>query len=294
MSRFLIFKFGNKLINRFMETSPDLKSFPKIVYKYRSWTNRFHKRILTKNQVFLSPPLQFNDPFDCRIFTNYGLLDSVEKKQQFARELIAMNMNHIQQRGDDPEELFFNELRALLDIDSYQAFSDETQMTLRNPRTGVLSMSGIWNHILMWSHYADFHKGICVGFHEEKIRTSGLFGMGGPVLYTKHYPEIYPGYKHLLDEKKALEQYALQTHFKAREWSYEKEYRLLTTFRHEATIEDRTILLPDDFYAEIILGADFPENDIERVVRIAKKKKIPLYRARKIPFKFKLSRVKIS
>jgi len=29
---------------------------------------------------------------------------------------------------------------------------------------GVLCFSRRWNNILMWSHYADGHKGICLGF----------------------------------------------------------------------------------------------------------------------------------
>ena len=36
---------------------------------------------------------------------------------------------------------------------------------------GVICFSAIWNHILMWSHYANSHQGFCIGFYEEKIRN---------------------------------------------------------------------------------------------------------------------------
>ncbi len=56
-----------------------MNNLPEIVYKYRCWSNTFHKNLLTKNEVFLSSPSVFNDPFDCRIPKNYLLLDNDEK-----------------------------------------------------------------------------------------------------------------------------------------------------------------------------------------------------------------------
>jgi len=38
---------------------------------------------------------------------------------------------------------------------------------------GVACFSRIWNNVLMWSHYGDKHKGICLGFDvpDDRIRT---------------------------------------------------------------------------------------------------------------------------
>src|SRR5437879_3144630 len=47
---------------------------------------------------------------------------------------------------------------------------EASQLALDRTRTvhvtnnGVLCLSRSWNHILMWSHYGDKHKGICLGF----------------------------------------------------------------------------------------------------------------------------------
>jgi hypothetical protein len=40
---------------------------PKIIYKYRNWSDKHHKNVLKKNELYMSSPEEFNDPFDCRI-----------------------------------------------------------------------------------------------------------------------------------------------------------------------------------------------------------------------------------
>jgi Protein of unknown function (DUF2971) len=39
---------------------------------------------------------------------------------------------------------------------------------------GVLCFSRCWNDILMWSHYADKHRGICLGFDVDDERARGV------------------------------------------------------------------------------------------------------------------------
>jgi len=44
--------------------------------------------------------------------------------------------------------------------------------TLANTR-GFICLSGTWKEPLLWSHYADRHRGMCLGFEingEEKFR----------------------------------------------------------------------------------------------------------------------------
>ncbi len=37
------------------------------LYKYRSWAEKRHVDILTKNEIYFASPADFNDPFDCGI-----------------------------------------------------------------------------------------------------------------------------------------------------------------------------------------------------------------------------------
>jgi len=60
---------------------------PEIVYKYRDWKNHFHKRLLLNNEIYLSSPKDFNDPFDCRITENYNLF-TPEEEEKYINELL--------------------------------------------------------------------------------------------------------------------------------------------------------------------------------------------------------------
>ena len=48
-----------------------LEGIPSILYKYRDWSNIYHKKIITENQIFLSSQNGFNDPFDATIPFRY-------------------------------------------------------------------------------------------------------------------------------------------------------------------------------------------------------------------------------
>ena len=99
------------------------------------------------------------------------------------------------------------------------------------------------------------------------------------------YPFIDP-----LNED-AISKSLQRTQNKAKTWSYEKEYRVVKTyFPKIATETDRIIHLPNDFYAEITIGLDIPEKSKNEIIEIARKRKIKVYQAIKIPFKFKIER----
>lgn len=42
------------------------KNFPEILYKYRDWSDPFHKTILTNQELFFAAPDRFLDKNDCR------------------------------------------------------------------------------------------------------------------------------------------------------------------------------------------------------------------------------------
>ncbi len=270
-------------------------TYPDKVYKYRTWSNKYHKRILTHNEVFLSSPELFNDPFDCRIPTNYLSLDTIKKKEEYADGMIDKYKEEILRRGETLEyrkKIYLNDL--IENLEGFQRKQEEYLYNVQDNHYGVLSLSELWNNILMWSHYGDFHKGICVGFHEKLMRDSNMFGKGGPVMYSEEFPFLDPFIDFSKDEEKRTFRYFQETHSKAKDWSYEKEYRLGTTFPHKPSISDRTFTIPDEFYSEIVLGVDFPKDDKEELINIARSKSIPIYQAVKVPFKFEIDRIQIA
>ncbi|MCG6537996.1 MAG: DUF2971 domain-containing protein [Syntrophales bacterium LBB04] len=84
--------------------------------------------------------------------------------------------------------------------------------------SGVFCLSECNNNILMWSHYADGHKGFCVEFERKPDNDLGDYDRTRKVRYGVEYPVASP-----LDPKA----YDYKFFLKAANWKYEKEWRLL-------------------------------------------------------------------
>lgn len=260
---------------------------PKIVYKYRTWSKENHQNLIRKNQLYIPSPKLFNDPFDCRIPTNYNLLDSSEKIKKFVDQSIIKHLEFLEaDRRDINEETKKLGNRLKSHLPEFQKESEELLFKTQDINYGVFSLSMRWNSILLWSHYSDCHKGYCVGFNEEKLRTCGLFGKGGPVIYSNDFPEISPF------EEDLMESSFKETHYKAADWIYENEYRLTKLFYPEDPTEaDRTVYITDDFFEEINLGLNIDDVDKKEIIEIARQKKIKIYQIIKVPLKFQLDRI---
>lgn len=260
------------------------KDYPEVLYKYRSWCKENNRKIITENQLYLASPKDFNDPIDCRIGNNYSLLDTDEKIEEYAELFIKKHKDNIIEMGlvpDQEKEAIINNLKT--DLNSFQKDEDELTNAMLHRCLGVLSMSTRFDSILMWSHYADNHKGFCVGFSETKMRESYLFGKGGPVIYGDEFPKIDPR------NNKVSDKMFLQTFYKAKDWNYEKEYRLTKLFfPREPNKADRIIIVPNDFIIEVIIGLKTPNEHKKEIIEICNRKNIPIYQIEQVPFEFKL------
>lgn len=264
------------------------EDFPKILYKYRNWEFDFHKRILENNELYLSSPKNFNDPFDCRIEENFYSLNNDELITKYIEKIQKDNSDYFIANKISVEKDFMRILSMLKsDISKVHTDMNRKLFEMQDIHYGVLSMSTKWNSILMWGHYGNKHEGFCIGFYEEKLRNSHKFGRGGLVKYKNKFPNINP-LTTLLD--KAF----TQTHYKAKKWKYEHEFRMSNTFFPKVPNEtDRTVILSDDSIAEVILGLNISKEHQYMITEIASKKNIPIYKICKEPFKFKLGRIKL-
>lgn len=128
--------------------------------------------------------------------------------------------------------------------------------------TGLLCFSANWSNILMWSHYADGHQGVCLGFdipHEEP---------GKEVLREVRYQSNTLELKGVEDLTEEFLRDTLTTKYEC--WSYEQELRAFVKLTDP----------PDEkgFYwldfgphlelKEVIIGAVCPKLDGERISRI--------------------------
>lgn len=123
-----------------------------------------------------------------------------------------------------------------------------------NASQGLLCFGADWSSSVMWSHYADKHKGICLGFdvcrsllQEVKYKDSRLrLALGDTANPAALSPEL----------QRQL------TCTKAKAWSYEEEHRRFIDLRPAVSEPPYHFVRFDDDMrlAEVILGDRCPEN----------------------------------
>lgn len=202
-------------VRAWIKTNLDVH-YPDFTYKYRSVSTdeekRFARDILLNGNIWVSSPTQFNDPFDMKA--------EIVFEGSYYKKILSMlikllelhpKMNHKEWSAIVAERMQMNPTRLLALIrDNFE---------LHLSRTGVYSFSDNPLSVLMWSHYADFHRGICIQF--EMAASPSTFFVANPVKYTDRYPRI----NWTEDSASQLEAVILG---KSVQWAYEKERRFFT------------------------------------------------------------------
>jgi hypothetical protein len=139
---------------------------------------------------------------------------------------------------------------------------------------------------LMWSHYAEKHSGICLEYRcDNHVLSSAL-----KVIYCDSYPSF-----DLADEEPDTA--LLPILCKAKDWSYEEEYRLIAqeqsaALNHYSLITNNNMLsLPENSLTSIIVGCVTAQSIRETVSTIIKRsgRRIELKEARRVPNHYSLS-----
>ena len=186
---------------------------------YRFQTiNKLTLQNLTNQKNWVADPFEFNDPFEFSLYDSY----LIDKNGE------ARNLTHIESA---------NIMKFKDSVDNY----------------GVVCYSSDHYNILLWSHYADNHKGMCLVFDVNKDNIKGLY----KVNYQKNFASI-----NLTDDARTHEEILTLVTTKSIEWKYENEYRQIFV--------EKNILYeyPGDL-VEIIFGCRTPIEDIKMVTNIA-------------------------
>jgi Protein of unknown function (DUF2971) len=262
-----------------------------LIYKYRSWTLDHHADCLLKNELYFTSPKQINDPFDFKIPYDYSLLVSEEEKHEFIDWSISnfspeLVVDTIAKYGSMANfRLYsFNFIKNF--PDKHQEYMETKDFERNDNNFGVLSFSEIWYSVQMWSYYAQDHKGFCLGFDRAsfaKLAHTEL-GLMMRVNYTG-FPHIHPLEK---DVDKLSKQ---KSHYKAPEWSTEREVRIsVVSWPKPYTEKERKYYFDNSLLKEIILGLKISEKDKGEIIRNGVKRGLPIYQIEKVPLSFKITR----
>lgn len=104
--------------------------------------------------------------------------------------------------------------------------------------TGLICMSEVWNEPLLWGHYADKHKGVCLAFEVKASKWD-------KVEYVDERPRLSDYGVNSVAQLSAAN-YRDISRKKFKSWSYEKEWRYFLSFRKPDFVEGHHFLEFDD------------------------------------------------
>lgn len=245
------------------------------LYKYRVF-NDATERLIIYDEVYVPSPLEFNDPFDCRVPV---IADGSE--EDFRNQLIE----YFRSKAPTLSEQEINQLAETKLSDGTHRdaalMKRELESAIVNQlkNTGVYCLSAKNDDILMWSHYADGHKGFCLEFEGSTDKT--FLKRAKQVNYQKELLIINYFDKNWLPK-------VLLT--KSEQWRYEEEWRIIQV---DGPGEYG---IPEGVLSGIVFGCQMPQNHKNKIIAWSKKRKSPLcfYQAQIKKSEFGLDIVKLA
>lgn len=222
----------------------DFCKIPKVLYKYRSWNDNT-KKILMNHQLYFSNPEDFNDPYDCKpVVEEVDFRLSPETKIFFHKE-----------DGSSIETPILNG-KLSIGYKLQKQIAEQSWASFR-----ICSFTEIEDNILMWSHYSDYHKGICLVFDTSK--DSQCFAKGCGIIYSNKRPKYALGQD--IDIINPLTT-------KFIDWQYEQEFRIIKApTEHQANGFSNLFSFNPKALVEIIFGAKAPLDLFFEVKKICDK-----------------------
>ena len=334
----------NKYIDLLNNTEKDLNSIkelmdyinlnkPKTIFRYRSCTENTIEAF-RNDELYFNTADNFNDPYDSLVYCNedyinkslHHLSTNVNKDllkyivsnpqslgqapSQFPQETIEQININMQdpsciQRINSLPENFFKEV-----ISRLEAIYKQTNLSIAQfyqKQMPIACFSEKYDNILMWSHYADYHKGFvleydtdnlqtkCINCPEKRDFTSCLDWqetMFLPVVYTNNR---YDATNYVIDNtnkrffaemgirlncRASFAQYKINI-FKHKCWSYEREWRLMLYKMND------TKKLYNKTPVAIYLGCRIKKCYEDILVKYAREKGIKIYKMSENPTRLK-------
>lgn len=227
--------------------NPEIKS----LFKYKP-LNNFTLDIIVNNRIYYPKPESFNDPFDTQCsFKNSSAIIEPNNQDKIKKAF----------PNEDPNEVLAYTRKDLTgDIDSFKKELKDF---------GILSLAEDEKDILMWSHYADDHKGVCIEFERNDSNELGNLKVTRKVAYTKNYPSM--NVKSLLSKDGHEKSLMRVLYTKSEHWNYEREWR---NFQADG---GKVYPIPGEILS-ITFGARASELDIDIIKKLVGHS-IPLYQA---------------
>lgn len=219
------------------------------LYKFLRFNDEhpeYLRHLLVKKRLYLSPPRNFNDPFECK--PHWSWPKTANEAKCIRDRLIKV----AKRNGATTKEAERYASRSISN-------KGKLSRTIREIVASTFGMARLCSftsspdNILLWSHYADSHKGLCIEFDAGMLPIASAM----KVHYQDEYPSVdYP----MPNDARGFA--AVLT--KARAWEYEDEFRLLlvSSAPDQYPNDGESYCLSGDEITSIYLGAEV--SDIHR------------------------------
>ncbi|MCL1665117.1 DUF2971 domain-containing protein [Elizabethkingia ursingii] len=308
---------------------------PENLYRYR-FCNTYSFEALEEDKFLLTKPTLFNDPYDSLLYIDrerilskingdldFDVVKKLKKDKNYREEQEKIlgkdfvdKFANLEPFGTKEEFDKHKKLSEIIHSKIIDSIINESLLSLKQSSL-VACLSENFESILMWSHYADNHRGFVLNY-DFKARYSIETNIPGvkatefadkklfPVSYddnrfdATYYVEFHfienifknlglefnrPFFDKLFYYKILL--------FKSQEWSYEREWRIIKQTNinsqdNKPNIDFITNIRPK----EIILGAHIQDQNKQKLIEIANEKNIPIFQMKLEPFvkEYKLSK----
>jgi len=292
---------------------------------------------LANNQLYFNDPTKFNDPLDCK----YDI-EMKGTREQWIDHSQKLGHNHIRalrfladgikngfitKQGDlyscDIIKLIHSNIEfGLMTKEDCLVYSDQSRKSRKliarelndfiknNVTIGVCCFSETRDNILMWSHYTDYHQGICLSFRSRKgdiweheltgqflslYRPSTMEIVARSVFYKVDYRDDLPEPANFFEMSDVDKWFKfLQTKFS--DWSYEREYRMILD---NSFLENQLLKYAKTSLESVIFGLHISPENAKLVYDTVKKNYLDegivvnFYEAKEVPRKYAVEIVPI-
>ena len=225
---------------------------PERLFKYQPFDDRSLENV-RRRAIWFSRPASFNDPFDCKIRLDSKPISERELERLFQKQRATVwpkagwdwaDRNWL--TSGTPNQRY----RDLITATAEQYLDEYRRHALHDH--GVACFSEVGDSLLMWSHYAQGHRGFCLEFETSLWQ----FSMAEQVRYARDIPSVSA-----LDDGffGKGEHFVEMLTMKASCWAYEREWRL---FNHRP---DSLEELPAGCIKAVHFGAAMPRANKEQL-----------------------------
>ena len=250
---------------------------PAFFYKYYT-DQSLNLDSVMSNKMWYSAPCNFNDAFDCDI--------AIDEQAIFNNLLPAISGGKTIRKGSPAWIQLKSNLHKQITL-LENTFADQKSTM------GITCLSEVPDSLLMWSHYANNHRGFCVSYNllalNQKLQFSAI-----PVLYTQERVCLrsIPLDQDALN-KETMSLFIQSLTSKSPEWSYEKEWRIIRDEDSCGSKWDnkaKGALLDTVSPSAIILGCCASDELTATLKQHCQNHKIPLYKMEKDPLLYRLNK----